>query len=334
MADNIRLITFAGSTVAPQDDALVYETAIGQNGIIKGGAVTLKNNNTLHIAAGHGIICGRKFSIVESDITVLLTTGDTLQGRLYIHLDLSNTTDPIQILTEIGSTLSEPIQQSDVNISNGIYEFNVATFTIDALTISDLIDLKPYVENVMEKVKKLEEAEVDTLTTLEQVEASTDNSIPVGAGAVKQLNNSLEEQPQFVYDENGQITGYTTKIGGADTVFPFKSDLEFYIENARRETGHQVVVFNIPCPINAEKVSFSFDSITVQKNTEVVIVVNDINVYSINTTAEVETFPNILKEFDLATTNGTIQILIQTIYGRDGAYYVFGSVQGVAIRFS
>lgn len=36
-------------------------------------------------------------------------------------------------------------------------------------------------------------------------------------------NNSLEEQPQFVYDENGQITGYTTKIGGADTVFPFKN---------------------------------------------------------------------------------------------------------------
>ena len=199
MADNIRLITFAGSTVTPQDDALVYETAIGQNGIINGGAVTLKNNNTLHIAAGHGVICGRKFSIVESDIAVLLTTGDTQQGRVYIHLDLSNTTDPIQILTETGSALTEPVQQEDVNISNGIYEFNIATFTIDALTISDLVDLKPYVEKVMEKIKELEDADVDTLTTLEQVEASTDDSIPVGAGAVKELNESLKNMNWIVF---------------------------------------------------------------------------------------------------------------------------------------
>jgi len=41
-------------------------------------------------------------------------------------------------------------------------------------------------------------------------------------GAIDEVTDSLEEQPQFVYDENGQITGYTTKIGGADTVFPFK----------------------------------------------------------------------------------------------------------------
>lgn len=34
-------------------------------------------------------------------------------------------------------------------------------------------------------------AEVDTLTTMEQVEASTDASKPVGAGAVKELSNSL-----------------------------------------------------------------------------------------------------------------------------------------------
>lgn len=36
-----------------------------------------------------------------------------------------------------------------------------------------------------------------------------------------QLNNKLAEQPEWVKDENGKITGY--KIGGADTVFPFSS---------------------------------------------------------------------------------------------------------------
>lgn len=188
MANNIKLVTYAGSTVTPQDDALVYETAVGQNGIMSGCAMAIKNNNTLHISAGHGIVCGRKFSVVESDITVLLTTGDTLAGRVYVHLDLSNTTDPIQIMTETGSSLTEPIQQTDVNISNGIYEFNLATFTIDALTIADLVDVKPIVEKITDK---LDNAKVDTLTTLEQVEATTDDTIPVGAGAVKQLNESL-----------------------------------------------------------------------------------------------------------------------------------------------
>ena len=202
MANNIKLVTYAGSTVTPQDDALVYEMAVGQNGIISGCAITLKNNNTLHIAAGHGIVCGRKFSIVESDITVLLTTGDTQSGRVYVHLDLSNTTDPIQILTETGSLLTEPIQQEDVNISNGIYEFNLATFTIDALTIADLVDVKPNVEKLTDK---LENAKVDTLVTMEEVEATTDNTVPVGAGAIKQLNNRLADGNVKFKVENGEL---------------------------------------------------------------------------------------------------------------------------------
>lgn len=37
------------------------------------------------------------------------------------------------------------------------------------------------------------------------------------------VNSSLTDQPTFEYDESGKITGYKTKIGGADTVFPFKN---------------------------------------------------------------------------------------------------------------
>lgn len=37
------------------------------------------------------------------------------------------------------------------------------------------------------------------------------------------VNSSLTDQPTFEYDESGKITGYKTKIGGADTVFPFSS---------------------------------------------------------------------------------------------------------------
>ena len=35
----------------------------------------------------------------------------------------------------------------------------------------------------------------------------------------------MENQPDFVYDSTGKITGYKTKAG-ADTVFPFKSGVD------------------------------------------------------------------------------------------------------------
>ena len=41
-------------------------------------------------------------------------------------------------------------------------------------------------------INELAGKSVDTLTTMEQVEASTDDSVPVGAGALKEVNNSLQ----------------------------------------------------------------------------------------------------------------------------------------------
>lgn len=64
------------------------------------------------------------------------------------------------------------------------------------------------------------------LSTLEQVTAAAtagNVTAPVGAGALAEVNSSLTDQPTFEYDESGKITGYKTKIGGADTVFPFKN---------------------------------------------------------------------------------------------------------------
>lgn len=143
--NNISLVTFAAMTVTPQDDALVYESALGAGGIIYGGEVTLKNANTLHINTGHGIICGRKFTIYDSDIPVTLSSAGDLLGRLYIHLDLSNASDPIEILVETGQSLSPLVQDEDVNIVNGIYDVNIATFNVSTSTVSDLRNVYPKV---------------------------------------------------------------------------------------------------------------------------------------------------------------------------------------------
>lgn len=218
---NIKLVTYAGSTVTPQDDALIHETAIPKSGIIYGGKTTKKTNNTLHIAAGHGIVCGRKFTISECDVPVQLTGGASHNGRVYIHMDLSNSTNPIQILIETGTQLSSEIQQKDVNILNGVYEFNLATFMVDATTIYNVVDVFPVVSGKdMSELEKTFVKKRDILKTMEEVNANKDADKVVGPEVVKELSNDLGGL-SFGQDADGNW-GY--KIGGADPVTPFKTE--------------------------------------------------------------------------------------------------------------
>lgn len=142
----IKLVTFAAQTVTPQDDALIYETALQESGMIYGGSVSIKNANVLHVEAGHGALCGRKFTIEATDVPVPLTPSGSLQGRIYIHMDLSDTGEPISFQIETASTLTPVVQQSDVNINSGIYEINLATFIVDTSTISDLVNVAPFID--------------------------------------------------------------------------------------------------------------------------------------------------------------------------------------------
>lgn len=142
----INLVTYYNSTVTPQDDALIYENALPASGMIYGGNVTIKNANTLHITAGHGALCGRKFTIEEADIPVILTSSGTLNGRLYIHMDLSDTGSPISLEIERAASLTPVIQQSNVNINDGIYEINLATFQISTSTVSNLAYVAPLIK--------------------------------------------------------------------------------------------------------------------------------------------------------------------------------------------
>ena len=145
----INLVTYAAQTVTPQDDALIYETALLGNGLIYGAEVTIKSANVLHVAAGHGALCGRKFTIEATDIPVALTSSGTLNGRVYVHMDLSDTDEPISFMVETASTLTDPIQNSNVNINNSVYEINLATFTVGTASISDLVNCAPYARKVL-----------------------------------------------------------------------------------------------------------------------------------------------------------------------------------------
>lgn len=143
----ISLVTYAAQTVTPQDDALVYESALKESGMIYGGTVTIGSANVLHVAVGHGVLCGRKFTIEATDIAVSLTASGTDLGRLYIHMDLADTDEPISFKVETGASLTPVVQNSDVNINNGVYEINLATFDVDTSTISNLVNVAPTISS-------------------------------------------------------------------------------------------------------------------------------------------------------------------------------------------
>ena len=140
---SIQLVTYNDKTVTPQDDALVYDSALRKSGMMYGADITIQSSTSLHISSGHGVVAGRKFTIDAENINVTLAGSGTLKGRLYVHLDLSNSANPIQILSQVASTLTDPVQEADCNITNGIYEFNLCTFDVSTTSISNLVDVTP-----------------------------------------------------------------------------------------------------------------------------------------------------------------------------------------------
>lgn len=156
---NIVLKTFAAGdegqgTVTPQDDSLIYQNAVSVNGIFGGATVTLTGANTLHVASGFGIICGRFFEINESDISVQLSSSGTLRGRLKIHLDLNNADNPIEIVTETGATLPALTGDSNININGGAFDMELCTFSVNEITISSVVNTFPTIDNTSKQVRR------------------------------------------------------------------------------------------------------------------------------------------------------------------------------------
>lgn len=138
MAEVISLSTFHGHNLTDQDHALFMQTVTSQSGLFYGCEVTLKDENTLHVSTGEGIACGRIFRIMDMDYPVELSASGDLLGRLYVHIDTALDDTPAQLMDVQGSTLPALIQEDDMNQSTGVYEIELATFSINELGISNL----------------------------------------------------------------------------------------------------------------------------------------------------------------------------------------------------
>ena len=155
MAVNVNLITYNGKTVTPRTDGIIYDSAIGQCGIFYGCNVSV-NDNTIYVTGGYGMIRGRYFEVDESSIDVTLAPTGSLLGRLYMRLDLSNTSDPLQMLVAAGSSLPDLTQEEDANYTNGTWEMELATFTVTSTGISDLVETYETIIDTFSLIKALE----------------------------------------------------------------------------------------------------------------------------------------------------------------------------------
>lgn len=138
MSGIITLKQYDGQSVTPKDDAIFYDLIIGKSGIISGCELANLGAGQIKISAGRGIIKGRQFEVLEHTINVTLAETDTLSGRIYIHMDLSNSAAPIRIMHETAAVISELVQDEDCNETAGVYEIELGTYTASVLTISDL----------------------------------------------------------------------------------------------------------------------------------------------------------------------------------------------------
>lgn len=211
----IRLMRYEDSTVTATDDAILHNLMYPHNGIIKGVEMEYIGGAQISVSAGRGIIKGRDFEVEEQIVLAELTNGKDQPGRIIIRMDLANVDNPICFVAQVGSNGQLPplTQEENCNYTAGIYEIPIATYTAKVNMITDF------------KVVYKKVVQWNVLKTQEEIQANTNPDNLPSAVVVGELFNNLAQQPEWVKDSTGKITGYKTQAG-ADTVFPFKTDIK------------------------------------------------------------------------------------------------------------
>lgn len=249
MADEIRLVTYANQQVTPQNDAVLTNLETPNNGIIFGCEISIKNASTLHINSGMGVIYGREFEIVDSDISVPLPGAGTELGQLYIHIDLANTSAPVQLLIETGASLTPLVDDANLNVTTGITEYQLATFNVSTATIGDLVVT---FENTKDIRTELGTADISGIG---------DGSVK---GAISRINSDLTDKLTFKnYTLTTDANGYVThsdwdeqKVVGAFVFKPARSSIELWLNNVSDSTyfGYVHIRGQSPAPVANQEV--------------------------------------------------------------------------------
>jgi hypothetical protein len=228
---SINLVQWEGSTVTPKLDAIMYDD--GSYGIIKGCAITHQGTNLLKIANGFIKIAGRLIEIAEETIQCQVSASGTVNGQLWIRLDLSSVT-PAVFMTEAAAVLTPLTQNADCNFQNGIYELQLATYNIDESVITNLVETAPELERLRTALENIDLA-ANKVTYDNTHSGLSANKVQ---GAIDEINDNLTASNQtagvsdvpfrFGCTDDGKF-GYIINQGGADSVIPFNAKEEIEV---------------------------------------------------------------------------------------------------------
>jgi hypothetical protein len=191
---SINLVQWEGSTVTPKLDAIMYDD--GSYGIIKGCAITHQGTNLLKIANGFIKIAGRLIEIAEETIQCQVSESGTVNGQLWIRLDLSSVT-PAVFMTEAAAVLTPLTQNADCNFQNGIYELQLATYNIDESVITNLVETAPELERLRTALENIDLA-ANKVTYDNTHSGLSANKVQ---GAIDEINDNLAQTPITVGGE-------------------------------------------------------------------------------------------------------------------------------------
>ena len=205
----INLLTFNQKTIAPKDDALIQQYALGQDGFFYGGTPTYTGGNTIHFQSGEGMMCGREFVLEDTDVSAALPASGTLLGQVYIHVDLSNTDNPIELICETAETLTELTKDENLNVNNGTYDLQLCTFTANVSNITDLVS----------QIKQIKKGGGGSDENLAQIEEGTEATKAYVAGEFVVVDGLLRKVlapiaigDEFEDDVNEEITNVGAQI--------------------------------------------------------------------------------------------------------------------------
>ena len=197
----IKMNTYAGAQMTAKDDGIWHDVVVPESGILQGCNMTLAGTNQIHIDRGYIMIRGRYCTVTEDTIQLTLSNTKDLQGRLYVRADLSDTKEPVKILSVASDPLPDLQQDENFNFENGVYELELATYTAGLANVTNFVQTCGTISPAASKndVKKVE-AKMGGLT--------------LGQGA------------------DGKW-GY--RVGGADPVIPFKTGEEILPEMIKHQ---------------------------------------------------------------------------------------------------
>lgn len=134
---SVELVTFDGGNLSPKRDA-VWRKNTQVDGVIYGCELTHLGSNQVQISAGWLNVRGRLVEVLQETILCELATTGTMDGRIYLKLDLADATTPAELLTVAATTLPDLEQDDDFNVTNGVWEMELGTYTASTTVISDL----------------------------------------------------------------------------------------------------------------------------------------------------------------------------------------------------